>query len=338
MRRGYHGLGVWLLLGMGLWLCGSLRAKDAEEEKVAFDPLEMINHHILDAHVWHFFDGPYGTLYLPVLLYSSDRGLEMFSSARFFDEHHEPVSYRGYRYEHHHIVPEEEGRKVWDFSITKNVASLFLNAALVLLVFLAVARRYGTHPNATPKGLQALIEPVILFLRDEVIRPCIGEKRYLPYLPYLLTLFFFILFGNLLGLLPGAANLTGNIAVTMVLAVMTFLITNFSGNKHYWQHVFNMPGVPLFIKPLITLIECIGLFTKPVSLMIRLFVAITAGHIVILSLLGLAFIFQSYTVGLMGSLIVLFINLIELLVAAIQAYVFTMFSALYIGMAVAEKH
>jgi F-type H+-transporting ATPase subunit a len=207
----------------------------------------------------------------------------------------------------------------------------------MLLIFMAVARGYSKNAGKAPSGIQAFFEPVIVFIKDEVIQPNIG-KGYEKYTPYLLTLFFFILFGNLLGLLPGAANLTGNIAVTMVLAVLTFLITNFSGNKHYWNHIFNTPGVPLPLKLIIVPVEIIGIFTKPISLMIRLFVAITAGHIVILSLIGLVFIFRSYFVGLGSTVIVLFINLIEILVAAIQAYVFTMFSALYIGLATEEHH
>jgi F-type H+-transporting ATPase subunit a len=173
-------------------------------------------------------------------------------------------------------------------------------------------------------------------VRDEIVKPNIGHN-YEKFMPYLLTLFFFILLGNLLGLLPGAGNLTGNIAVTLTLAVFTFIITNVSGNKAYWSHIFWTPGVPLPLRLVILPVEIIGIFTKPFSLTVRLFVAITAGHIVLLSLISLAFIFQSVTVGFVSSLIVLFINLIELLVAGIQAYVFTLFTALYIGMAT-EDH
>jgi len=157
-------------------------------------------------------------------------------------------------------------------------------------------------------------------------------------MPFLLTLFFFIWIGNLIGLMPGAANLTGNIAVTGVMATITLLFVLFSSTGYFWKHVFLAPGTPMLIKPFIIMVEIIGIFSKPISLMIRLFVAITAGHIVILSLIGLTFIFQSYFVGLASSFIVLFINLIELLVATIQAYVFTLFSALYIGMALDEGH
>ena len=212
---------------------------------------------------------------------------------------------------------------------------LFINATLLMVVFLSVAKACKKNRGGAPKGLQSFIEPVVVFVKDEIVKPNIGPK-YERYLPYLLTLFFFILFGNLLGLLPGAANLTGNIAVTMTLALFTFLITNFSGNKNYWMHILWTPGVPLPLRIIILPVEIIGIFTKPFSLMIRLFAAVTAGHIVLLSLVCLTFIFHSWFVGVGSSIFVLFISLIELLVAGIQAYVFTLFSSLYIGMAVEE--
>ncbi len=325
------------MLSLVIVLFNSPLVLAAEEEGGTFNPSELINHHILDAHEWHFFDGHYGTLFLPVILYTSDNGLEMFSSSNFYDEHHNIVEYNGYKYEHGHILPVAEGRTVLDFSITKNVAFLFINATLMIVIFLAVARGYKKRPKDAPKGIQSLFEPIIVFVRDDIVKPNIGPK-YERYLPYLLTLFFFIWFGNLLGLMPGAANLTGNIAVTAVMAIITFLYTNISGNKSYWGHVFNTPGVPFALKFIIVPVEIIGVFTKPISLMIRLFVAITAGHIVILSLISLIFIFESYMVGFASTLIVVFITFIELLVATIQAYVFTMFSSLYIGLAIEEHH
>lgn len=312
-------------------------AQASSEQEEAFNPGDMIMHHVVDSHVWHFFDGHYGTLYLPVIVYSEQKGLNVFSSKNFYDDYHNVVPYNGYVLDHGHIKLEGSEAGVLDVSITKNVAMLFLNAALMLFIFMAVANGYKKNQGKAPKGVQSFFEPVIIFIKDEVVKPNIG-KGYEKYLPYLLTLFFFILFGNILGLLPGAANLTGNIAVTMVLAVFTFIITAFSGNKHYWGHIFNTPGVPLALKPIIVPVEIIGIFTKPISLMIRLFVAITAGHIVILSLISLTFIFSSYMVGVGSTIIVLFINLIEILVAAIQAYVFTMFSALYIGLATEDHH
>jgi F-type H+-transporting ATPase subunit a len=319
-----------------LFLCGfsspSL-ASETENDSTKFNASEVLLHHVVDDHIWHFWDGHYGTLYLPVIVYSSERGLEVFSSHNFYDEHHKIVEHNGYKLEHNHITLN--GQSVLDVSITKNVAMLLLNATLLLIVFLAVARGFNKNKGKAPKGIQAFFEPIVVFVRDEIVKPNIGH-HYEKYLPYLLTLFFFILFGNLLGLLPGAANMTGNIAVTLTLAVFTFLITNFSGNKAYWGHIFWTPGVPWWLRPVMLPVELIGILTKPFSLTIRLFVAITAGHIVLLSLICLTFIFHSIYVGAAASLMVLFINLIELLVAGIQAYVFTLFTALYIGMATAE--
>ena len=294
---------------------------------------DVIMNHVKDDHVWHLWDG--ASIPLPVIVYSAERGLDMFSSGNFFDDHHNHVEYNVYKLEGDKILLADTLKPVLDFSITKNVAMLFINAALMLIVFLSVSASYRKNKGRAPKGIQSFMEPVILFVRDEIVKPNIGPK-YERYLPYMLTLFFFILFGNILGLLPGAANLTGNIAVTLTLAVFTFLITNFSANKNYWSHILWTPGVPLPLRIIILPVEIIGLFTKPFALLIRLFAAITAGHIVILSLLCLAFIFRAYWVGGIASAFVVLISLIELLVAAIQAYVFTLFSSLYIGMAIEE--
>ncbi len=299
-----------------------------------FNPGDMINHHIMDAHAYEFAHGV--VLHLPVIVYSEEKGLDIFSSSNFYDEDHNVVPYNGYVMEHEHITLAD-GSHVLDFSITKNVAFLFLNATVLVLVFFAVARGYSRNAGGPPRGIQSFFEPIILFVRDEIVKPNIGPK-YERYLPYMLTLFFFIWFGNILGLMPAAANLTGNIAVTATLAMGTFLLTNFSGNKHYWKHVLWTPGVPHLMKIIIVPVEILGLFTKPFSLMIRLFVAITAGHIVVLSLISLTFIFQSWAVGIGSAVVLTVINIIELLVATIQAYVFTMFSSLYIGMAVEDHH
>lgn len=306
------------------------------EPEEPFNAGDMIMHHILDSHVWHFWDGHYGTVYLPVIVYSQERGLDVFSSSNFYDEHHNIIAYDGYVMEHEHISLANGGA-VYDFSITKNVAALFMNAIALLLVFIAVAKGFKKNTGKAPSGIQSFFEPIILYIRDEVIKPNIGHG-YEKYVPYLLSLFFFIWFGNLFGLMPGAANLTGNIAVTFVLAILTFVITNVSGNANYWKHIFWTPGVPLPIRVIILPVEIIGIITKPISLMIRLFVAISAGHIVILSLIAMAFIFSSFTVGIGSSIILVFINLIEILVASIQAYVFTIFTAVYIGLATEEAH
>ena len=296
----------------------------------------MIMHHILDDYQYEIMHGV--VIPLPIILYTDNEGLIIFSSSNLFDKNHEPIKegYRGFYYDHGHIAPIDKSLSYIDFSITKNVFFLFLNASLMLFVFLFVASKYR-NKKTTPKGIQSLFEPIIIFIRDDIVKPNIG-KKYERYLPYMLTLFFFIFFGNVLGLFPAAANLTGNIAVTMVLALLTFLITNFSGNLNYWKHIFWTPNVPNVMRIIILPIEIIGVFTKPFSLMIRLFVAITAGHIVLLSFIGMTFIFGSYFVGVMSSLFAVALNIIELLVAGIQAYVFTMFSSVYIGLAVEEGH
>lgn len=338
---GIRFIGFVLTLTVLLSSMGSAKADDvAADPNEPFNPGDMIMHHILDSHVWHLWDGHVGplsgTIYLPIIVYSDERGLEVFSSSNFYDEDHNIVPYNGYTLEHEHIALAS-GAKVYDLSVTKNVAALFMNAIVMLLVFTAVARGFKKNTGKAPKGIQSFFEPIIIYLRDEVVKPNIGHG-YEKYVPYLLSLFFFIWFGNLFGLTPGAANLTGNIAVTFTLAIFTFIITNVSGNANYWKHIFWTPGVPLPLRIIILPVEIIGVFSKPISLMIRLFVAITAGHIVILSLIGLTFIFQSFSVGIGGAVILVIINLIEILVATIQAYVFTMFTAVYIGLATEEAH
>src|SRR5688572_3508027 len=322
---------------IALFLTVPMTGFSAQDEHAAdeeFNASELILHHVMDDHVWHLWDHG-GTIYLPVIVYSAEKGLDVFSSRKFYDEHHNIVPYDGYALEHNHIYLADSHKAVLDLSITKNVAMLFINAALLLLIFLGVAKSYEKNKGKAPSGMQSFFEPIIVFVRDEIVKPNIGH-RYERFLPYMLTLFFFILFGNLLGLLPGAGNLTGNIAVTVTLATLTFIITNFNGNKSYWGHIFWTPGVPLPLRLIILPVEIVGIFTKPISLTIRLFVAITAGHIVLLSLICLAFIFKSVWVGAGSTVMVLFISLIELLVAGIQAYVFVLFSSLYIGMAMAE--
>ena len=307
------------------------------------DKTGFIMHHVKDSHEWHFatFGNTHITLPLPVIIYSPDRGLEFYMSTQFQN----PVTHafgRDYAHngyyidEHDHLKAIDENRTFIELSITKNVAMLFIVLAIVLWIILSAASHYKKHPGQAPKGAASFIEPIVVFVRDEIALPNIGHHKYKKFTPYLLTIFFFIWFGNLLGLFPGAANLTGNIAVTATLAMFTFFVTNINGNKDYWKHVVATPGVPAPLLLIIVPVEIIGLFTKPFALMVRLFVAITAGHIVILSFIGLIFVFESYAVGLASTVMVVFINMIELLVATIQAYVFTLFSAMYIGQAVAE--
>ena len=238
-------------------------------------------HHILDDYQYEIVHGL--AIPLPIIIYSKEKGLMIFSSSKLFDDNHVPLEmgYNGFKYYHGKLKPVDIDASFVDLSITKNVFFLILTASLMIIVFILVARGYSKK-NQAPKGIQALFEPIIILIRDDVVKKNIGSN-YERYLPYMLTLFFFILFGNILGLLPAAANLTGNIAVTLTLAIFTFLLTNFSGNKHYWKHIFWTPGIPLPMRILILPIEIIGVLTKPISLTIRLFAAITAGHIVILS-------------------------------------------------------
>lgn len=309
---------------------------EAGHESGEFNPGETIMHHVIDSHEWHFatIGHTHVTLPLPVIIWSSDRGLQVFMSSKF---HNATNSFNGYVMDHDHIKSENEGEKFYDLSITKNVASLLLSVVLLLFVFFSIAAKYKKNPKAAPSGMQSFFEPIIIYIRDDIAKSMIGPK-YHKFMPYLLTIFFFIWFNNLLGLLPGGANLTGNIAVTFVLAMFTFIITSFSGNKYYWGHIFNPPGLPLPIKFLMVPIEVISLFTKPFSLMVRLFANITAGHIIILSLLSLIFIFKSEAASLISLPFSIFMMGLELFVAILQAYIFTLLSAMYFSAAVEEHH
>lgn len=242
-----------------------------------------------------------------------------------------------------------QGITSWfDFSITKNVFSMLLGTLLLLYIFGSISKAYKRREGQSPKGMQSLFEPVIVFMRDEVIKSAIGP-RWESYFPFLMSLFFFILINNMLGLVPffpGSANVTGNIGVTLVLAVFAFLVTNLSGNRHYWQHIFWMPGVPTFVKFILTPIEVLGIFIKPFTLLIRLFANITAGHIMILSLTSLIFVFSNlgesipgaFAGGVIAVPFVFAMNFLELLVAFLQAFIFTLLVSLYIGSAVEEHH
>ena len=314
---------------------------EAPVEGGEFKPGDMITHHIADDYNWHFADGV--TLYLPVILIDNGQP-QVFSSSNFYNENHELVPYNGYMVSHGHIYradangqPTADQSSLIDISITKNVASLFLSVALLFAVFFTIAGSYKANQGKAPRGMQSFFEPIIIFIRDEIAKANIGPK-YERYMPYLLTVFFFIWFNNLLGLMPGGANLTGNIAVTLVLASLTLLITVFSGNKNYWKHIFATPGVPVWLAPIMIPVELIGIITKPFSLMVRLFANITAGHIIILSLFSLIFIFQSIAVGPLSVAFATFMNFLELFVALLQAYIFTLLSAMYFGGAVEEHH
>jgi F-type H+-transporting ATPase subunit a len=319
-------------------------------EPEAFNVTETILDHIKDDHSWHLWG--HTSLPLPVILYTP-KGFEFFSSAKFMNEHHEEIVYKG-NYDYKIIegkvkivdateaVDKEASKALWDFSITKNVASLFVSVFILLTVLLTAAGAYKkTGITSAPKGVQSFMEPIVLFVRDEVAIPNIGKKKFAKYMPFLLTIFFLVLVNNFLGLVPffpGGANVSGNIAFTMTLAVCVFVVVNLSANKNYWEHIFWMPGMHWSMKLFLAPIELIGVFTKPISLMIRLFANITAGHILVLSLICLIFIFKTVYASAIAVPFAVFIGMIELLVAFLQAYIFTMLSAMYIGMATEEHH
>lgn len=334
------------------------------EAKKGFDAKEVILGHVKDAHDWHLLSigETHVTLPLPVIIYNPERGLSVFSSSKF---HHGHASYDGYRLVSAHYLHEKglsakkyidgsiiavdgndrpTGAKIYDLSMTKNITSMILAAVLLIVLMLSVAKAYRQRGHRqAPKGLQSLIEPVIIFMRDEVVKPNIHAKKADKYVPFILTIFFFILINNLLGLLPGSANVTGNIAVTAALALISFVVMMASTNKHFWGHIFN-PPVPGGVKIILAPVELIGVFTKPVSLMIRLFANILAGHIIILSIISLVFIFGSLNkVAGYGFLpITIAFNIVmmmlELLVAFIQAFIFANLTAVFIGQAMEHQH
>lgn len=334
--------------------------KDAEEK---LDAGELIFDHILDSYDWHIctWKGKHISVYLPIIVFSEGE-LYTFSSKHFHHEH----QYRTQDKNGEEVVfgiPSEgkyEGKvvrvmadgsqiKPFDISITKTVCGLLISCTLLVVIFLLVAKGYRTRGVKAPKGIQALIEPLVLYVRDDIAKPNIG-KDYEKYLPYLLTVFFFIFFNNLLGLIPFfpfGANITGNIAVTAVLALFTFFITNLTGKKHYYEDIFNTPGVPWWLKfplPLMPVIELVGCFIKPCVLAVRLFANITAGHIVLLGFICMIFIVGEMSamagagMSVLSVMLAIFADCLEVLVAYIQAYVFTLLSAIYFGTAAREGH
>jgi len=362
------GVLAWVLVVAGFQAKAQEHPHATTAEATEKPYSEEIMAHISDAYSWHFYTTPGGehvAMPLPLILFEPGVGLSIFSSAAF---HHagETTLLVSHTKDGQKVTEEvpailRNGRKyamvegdggfgakiygndgniiAADFSITKNVASMLLSAALLVVIFLSVASAYKKRGNKAPKGLQNVMEVFVVFVRDELAKNNIGPK-YARFVPFLLTIFFFIWINNLLGLLPTGANLSGNIAFTLTLAVITFVVTNINGSKYYWKHVFNTPGVPLALKiiPIIPLIEFIGLFTKPIALMIRLFANITAGHIVILSFVGLIFLMKAVAVSPVSIAFGLFISVLELFVAILQAYIFTFLSALFIGTAVATHH
>jgi len=329
----------------------SQEVEQKEAVKERFKANTYILEHIADSHEWHIVtlkNGKSIAIYLPVILISKESGLNIFSSRRLAYG----KEYKGFKLEEEgelkgKIVSVNSEGKIdeknlpLDFSMTKTVIGMLSAAIIGLLLFLSLARSYKKTGISHPKGIQSFLEPVVLFVRDDIAIPNLGDK-YEKYMPYLLTVFFFILINNIMGLVPFpppfGANVTGNIALTFVLALCTFLVTQFSGNKAYWKHVFATPGVPFWLLPVMIPVEIIGLFSKPFALMIRLFANITAGHIIVLSLICLIFIFDSLALAPVSIFFVIFMNCLELLVAFLQAYIFTLLSALFISMAVQEHH
>jgi F-type H+-transporting ATPase subunit a len=333
--------------------------EEPHSEKAELNVRALILDHVGDGYDWHITDvgGHPVSIPLPVIVKGRNSGWNFFLSSKF---HHGHASYRGFSiaregiYKGKIVETLSSGEEIrpWDFSLTKNAVSLLMSSMVLIVLIMGCARWYkkrqGRPETASPGGFVAFVELVIMSVVDDVIKPCIG-KNYRRYTPYLLTVFFFILFNNLLGLVPvfpGGANVTGNIAVTSILALFTFIIVNVFGTKEYWKEIF-WPDVPVWLKipiPIMPAIELVGVFTKPFALMIRLFANILAGHAIVLGLTCMVFLTVSLGaamnagMSLLAVVMTLFINCVELLVAYIQAYVFTMLSAVFIGLSQVEAH
>ena len=317
---------------------------ETSEKDVKTEIKEGIDHHMIDSYDFTITHGV--SMPLPVILI--DNGVHIFSSGEF--HHGESVVEKGgsyYAISHGKIYKTdaegtihhgEDGfvsnEKPLDFSITKNVFMIMVMALFMFFIFKGVSKSYGS--DQLPSGAGRFLEPLVIFVRDEIARPNIGEKYYKNYMSYLLTVFFFIWFLNLAGMTPLGINVTGNITITFALALLTFLITNFTAKKDYWGHIFWMPGVPKPMRIVLAPIELLGVLIKPFALMIRLYANMSAGHIVLMSLIGLIFVFKSWLAAGPVLGLTLALSLLELLVAALQAYIFTMLTALYFGMAVEE--
>jgi F-type H+-transporting ATPase subunit a len=324
-----------------------------EEEKIKSEIRAHIDHHVLDSHHFTLFaDSETGHAFgfpLPVILW--DNGVHIFSSSKF-DHGHAVAESNGnyYKLGHDEKIYKTDAAgtmtgdehhptnvKPLDFSITKGVLTMLIVAALMFWLFAGLARSFPKN-GGIAKGAGRFFEPIVLYVRDEIAIPNIGEKHYKGYMSYLLTIFFFIWFLNIFGLMPFGINVTGNIAITFGLAIITFIITNVTANKHYWGHIFWMPGVPTPMKVILAPIELLGVIIKPFALMIRLYANIFAGHIVLMSLIGLMFIFKNWLGSSLSFLLSFAISMIEILVALLQAYIFTMLTALYFGSAKQEHH
>lgn len=341
------------------------KATDTGQSAKKMDPAKIILEHVGDAHEFHFwtFNKKPVSIPLPVILYSPQRGLTVFMSSRF---DHGERTYDNYRLLSDEYIGENkldekafrpgkifsvdaEGKidasvKVYDFSLTRNVTQMLISVVLLIWLMNGVAGKYakGQGVKTAPTGFQGAVEPVVVFIRDEVGKANLGDQ-YEKYMPFLLTVFFFILINNLIGLVPGTANVTGNIAFTAMLGIVSFIVIMFSTGKHYWGHIIN-PPVPFGVKPIMIPVELMGIFTKPFALIIRLFANMISGHIIILSFIILIFVFGAMNTALgWGTspffvLLSIFIYLIEILVAFIQAYIFANLTAVFIGQAFEGGH
>lgn len=339
---------------------GHGEAKEAlsEADQAEAERKEFIKHHLLDSHDFHLFS--YGKesghekhvgFPLPVILW--DNGLHVFMSSKFDHGHAVAESNGNYYMIGHHdgkiyktdaagtVTHDEKGHttneKPLDFSITKNVTMILITGLIMFLLFAGLGKSYKKN-GSIAKGAGRFFEPLILYVRDEIAIPNIGEKHYKKYMSFLLTVFFFVWFLNIFGLTPLGINVTGNIAITGALAVITYLITTFTAKKDYWGHIFWMPGVPVPMKFVLAPIELLGTIIKPFSLMIRLYANILAGHVVLMSLVALMYKADSAIGSPLAFLLSFVLMLLEVLVALLQAYIFTMLAALYFGAAVEEHH
>lgn len=362
-----------ILLALSVMNFAPLSAQDVAEKpgngegannEESFNAGKFIIEHVSDAYEWHVvtLGNTHISIPLPVILYSkkpelhNGKSFHVFMSSKF---HHGHSDYEGFRisetkeYEGKIVELDTQGNEVGkpiDISITKAVTGALFSVIVLFILLFSVVRSSKRNKGKAPTGLQNLIEPVVIFIRDEVAKPTIGEKKFEKFMPFLLTVFFFILLNNFFGLIPippFGANVTGNIAITLVLALFTFVITTINGNKHYWKEIYN-PEVPWWLKfpiPLMPVVELTGVFTKPFVLMVRLFANMLAGHMIVTVFVSLIFIFASivgvgagYGISVISISFSVFIVILDVLVSFIQAYVFTLLSALYFGMATAEHH
>ncbi len=344
---------IGCFLFSGTILAQENKAEPAAPSEEKLDPAKIIMDHIKDAHEFHFFtienkENPHESFHasipLPIILYAPNKGFSVFSSAKF--GHTGEEIYNGYHFNENKEIVAVDGSAVYDFSLTKNVVQMLIALTILVLLMTGIARKYknGLGVTSAPTGWQNAIEPVITFVRDDVAKPNLGHK-WQKYLPYLLTVFFFILINNIFGLIPGSANVTGNTAFTAVMGIISAVVILASTNGHFWAHILWPPGVPFLVKLILIPVELAGvLIIKPAALIIRLFANMVAGHIIILSFISLIFIFgaMNQTAGWgfspVSILFTVFIYFIEILVAFIQAFIFTNLTAVFIGQAFEGEH